>query len=245
MRHHGLVVVVALLSLGASFDSSSVLSIPTVVVQAYSNADYRNAINGCSFHFFDNMAPARIFTESDLLITDLTDADKQMLGAFRTPGGKLFGCPYSIGRAIELSEHWGRLPRSGIELLALYNSRMLSEEGLEDWLAATPDMRLETVRRAVNPATGRLYATFQSNGLESLSIDLDKLEGESGTRLLPFTSITPGKNGESTVTTEMRPYQGWRIRVYGERVLTPLVDKVIWREIHGGKPQQGGLCSCQ
>jgi hypothetical protein len=240
-----LVLTLAMVFMVLSFvhvfaQDASDASIPIEISSEYLGVDAKPVLENCEFLHWDDPACHSHFEQSFLIKSHLTTNEEYMIGTFLVDEGKEMGASPSIRRAIEYAERTGDLPFDGIELLNLYDSFYLTEEGFAEWQAADERSRLAMIRRAINPATGEVYATFQAEVWVPFGINITKLEGEDSVQVFPLGGTD--SNGESF--TEMRAYQGWQITVYGEEPGSILIDKPIWREIKSQGPLKTG-CGCR
>ena len=215
-------------------------SLTQAVRDAYLGYDAGSVLEQCEYLHWTDQNCHTHFQQSFLLKDPMTEREQWMIGTFMVLEGKEMGVSPSVRRAIEYAERTGNLPVDGIELLNLYDSYSLTSEGLAEWQLADAREQLAMIRRAINPATGRVYETFTAREWAPFGIRIEKLTGDDSVRAFPLSGI----NSEGASFSEMRAYQGWQITVYGEEPGSVLIDKPIWREIKSKGPLRTG-CGCR
>jgi hypothetical protein len=176
----------------------------------------------------------------DLPSRSLTPKETQLLSHYRDNHGWQFGCGLTLFAAVGFAEQHGRVPSDGAEFLAYSNPEYATEDGLRRLARLPGPERLHQVASALNPATGRMYTTFESAQWSPFGVLIRKEQGEKATKSMPFHWRD---SGSEETQTEFRQYQAWHLVVYGQRPGSVLVDKFIWTD-QAGSGRTPSLCGC-
>jgi hypothetical protein len=97
----------------------------------------------------------------------LTTAERQFLGTYISPEGKLFPCEYTFMLVERYESSTGKLPLNAVEIA---------------FSTSDPDTFIATNPRLINPATNKLYESYQAVTFAPLGICIIPKDEEFGTK---------------------------------------------------------------
>ncbi len=195
--------------------------------------DFTQALSDCEF--IDPYNPESSqnyggFDPREILANNLTDSEKKLLAVYRKPNVGSLGMLKSALAAISYaSQHLGKLPTSGLELvLGDLDVVQNGDTDLKDVLEMSNDELLRFGFYGVNPGTGSFIRSFSDPNWHKLGIYIEPVDGDDAIQYFPM----PVKDGpESETKVGECPFQTWRIVIFGEMPNTVIVDKHVWRRI--------------
>lgn len=219
------VALSACLLLGTALASDPLPADYDEAMQLFLAHDFTDALAQCERVEIEGVKAYSNYSLRDIEVDSLTDAERAFLAQYRLPSGgtvSLYQCvDYAFRQACDEAEEFSR---NGVEVMLVGHDTTLTMDGVKEFAALSPEVRLKQACRVVNPATGHFFEGYSNPEWHPFGVYIGKETGKDAIRYLPLPEMDskiPGSHFQS----EMFPHQAWKIIVFGETPGRVLIEQ--------------------